>query len=205
MPRNTYKTRLNVLALEELADNLQDLIDEINNGVEYSTKELAQESLRYMKKQFYENGLGSHTGVLDLKSYNWRYKKGFVISLNEGRKLENSPINEKTLVVFNEFGTGMRGEGSGELADIYGHQYNIDTIKKGRIPRGARKMWGSEYCESVTTPDTWWYFKNGKWWWSRGAEGKNMFADLVDNLNELAPQKYKILISDLTGKYGRKK
>ena len=179
--------------LEEITNNLQNLINEINNGVEETTKELGKESLRYMKKQYIENGLSKHTGNLTLHAYNTRYKKGFVIS-----------PGDDIVAIFNEFGTGIRGENSGDLADIYGYKYNVSSRKKGTIPKGAKKMWGEEYCESVTTPDTWWYFKNGKWWWSRGAEGKNMFAELAYELNDLAPRKYSALISGLTAKYGRK-
>lgn len=191
--------------LEELSDNLQNLIEEINNGVEHTTKELGQESLRYMKKQFAENELGSHTGILQLHADNGRYKNGFVISLADGNQIENTKINEKTLVVYNEFGIGMVGEGSGELADLYNYQYNISSRKKGYIPPAAKRSYGEDFCEAVTDDDTWWYFKDGRWWWSRGYEGKNMFASLADELNNLAPQQYKGLIDGLVAKYGRKK
>lgn len=176
-----------------MSNNLQNLIEEINSGVENTTKELGKESLRYMKKQYIENNMSRHTGNLTLHAYNGRYKNGFVIS-----------PGDDIVAIFNEFGTGIIGEGSGDLADIYGYKYNLASRKKGVIPRGAKKMWGEEYCESVTTPDTWWYFKNGKWWWTRGMYGKNMFASLADELNELAPPQYNALISGLTSKYGRK-
>ena len=181
--------------IQELTDNLQSLIEEINNGVEHTTKELGEESLRFMKKQYATYNLRRHTGNLTLHAYNTRYKKGFVIS----------PGNDM-IAVFNEFGIGIRGAGTGDLADIYGYEYNVPSPDKGTIPDGAINMWGEEYCQSVTDDDTWWYFDRDskKWIWSRGYEGKNLFSSLADELNDLAPLEYKTLIDGLVADYGRK-
>ena len=66
--------------------------------------------------------------------------------------------------------------------------------------------------EAETTPNSWWYFKNGTWRHLNskkepfeGMKGKFMYSSLVDILKEVAPDKYKTTISQTIGNYGGKK
>lgn len=183
--------------MTELSEELQGLIDKLNEGLEQTTKELGRKSLDYMKREYMENNMGSHTSNLNLHAYKRRYKNGFIIS-----------SGDDIVAVFNEFGTGIVGEGTGILADTTGYQYNVSSPYKGVIPEGAIAELGREYCESVNTPNTWWYWQpraKQHWKHTEGMKGKNMFYGLVDELQELAPREFKIKVGQIIGNYGGKK
>lgn len=170
------------------------MVEVLNNSVNKTTKELGQRSLDYMKKQYDSNKMQGHIANINLKAYKKRYKNGFVISSGNDE-----------VAVYNEFGTGLIGAAnSNPLADEAGYDYDIDSPHKGKIPKGAIKEYGREYCERVTTEHTWWYHKNGKWWHTEGMKGKNMYASLVDELRENAIKDYKTSISQTIGNYGGK-
>jgi hypothetical protein len=138
----------------------------------------------------YENNLNKHLNNLNLKGYKRRYKSGFVISSGNDE-----------VVVYNEFGTGIAGVETNELADEAGYQYNIPTPKKGKIPKGAIKEYGLPYCKDNTTKNTWWYWKKGHWHHTTGMAGKNMFSSLVDELRKNAAKKYKTDIKQAIDNY----
>lgn len=165
---------------------------DIDSGVEKSTKELGEESLKYMKKQYTEsdNNLGGHIGNINLKSYRYRYKKGFVLSSGDDE-----------VAVYNEFGTGIVGKGTNSLAKKAGYNYNVPSPHKGEIPAGAIKEYGRKFCEEVTTKDTWWYHKNNKWWYTKGMRGKNMYSSLVEELNKNVKNRFNATISQIIGNY----
>lgn len=169
------------------------MAEALNKSVETSTKELGQKSLEYMAKQYSKNRMEGHIGNINLKAYKERYKHGFVISSGNDE-----------VAVYNEFGTGIVGEGTGRLADETGYEYNVQSPHKGVIPEGARRQYKEEYLEAVNTPNTWWYFKNGKWWHTEGMKGKNMYASLVDNLRDNVSDEYKKAVSQTIGNYGGK-
>lgn len=205
---------LSETSLENLEKELEDLIDKLNNNVAKSTKELGKKSLEYMKKQYYEklesnrdgyeNRLGEHIANLNLKPYKNSYEKGFVLSSG----------NDET-VVYNEFGTGIVGEGTSRLANDAGYEYNVSSIYKGKVPDGAIAEYMETYqvsknkaraaLQEITTENTWWYWKKGKWHHTEGMSGKNMYADLVDELRENAKAYYQTTINQTIGNYGGKK
>lgn len=178
--------------MKKLQKELSDLIEALDKSVDKSTKEIGKKSLEYMRKQYLDKNMSSHIGYINLKAYEKDYKKGFIIS-----------SGDDIVAVFNEFGTGIT-KTTNSLAKEAGYQYNVSNPKKGVIPDGAIQMYGREYCEKVNTPDTWWYFKEGKWWWSRGAKAKNMYSSLVDELNKNAVSEFKANISQTIGSYGGK-
>ena len=169
------------------------MVEALNKGINKTTKELGQKSLEYMQKQYANNKMGGHTGNINLKAYNKRYKNGFVISSGNDE-----------VAVYNEFGTGIVGAGTNPLADEAGYEYNVSSPHKGEIPAGAIKQYGREACELVTDPNGWWYYKNGKWWYTEGMKGKNMYASLVDELRDNAIKDYKTSVSQTIGSYGGK-
>ena len=169
------------------------MVEALNKGINKTTKELGQKSLEYMQKQYANNKMGGHTGNINLKAYNKRYKNGFIISSGNDE-----------VAVYNEFGTGIVGAGTNPLADEAGYEYNVPSVHKGVIPVAAMLMYGEDYCESVNTPNTWWYFKNGKWWYTEGMKGKNMYASLVDELRDNAIKDFKASVSQTIGSYGGK-
>ena len=177
------------MSLDKLKRELENLAKELDNSVDISTKDLGKKSLKYMKQQYNDKNMKSHKGNINLHAYNKRYKKGFVIS-----------SGDDIVAVFNEFGTGIT-KTTNSLAKEAGYQYNMSSPKKGVIPDGAIQMYGREYCERVNTPNTWWYFKNGKWWWSIGAKAKNMYSSLVEELRANAGNHYRTSISQTIGKY----
>ncbi len=182
---------LSQTSLAELKQDLQDLIDNLNTGVEQTTKELGEKSLEYMQKQYSENNLEGHIGNINLHAYNKRYQNGFKIS-----------SGDDIVAVFNEFGTGLRGAYTKtDLAAATGYEYNVPSPSKGKIPEGAIAQWGKDFCEVVTTPYTWWYWKNGTWRWTDGMGGKNMYGSLVEELRELAPRQYNTKVSQVIGNY----
>ena len=178
--------------MKKLQKELNDLIEALDKSVETSTKELGKKSLEYMQKQYLSNKLEGHVGNIKLRAYKKYYKKGFVIS-----------SGNDIVAVFNEFGTGIT-KVQNPLARDAGYEYNAQSPFKGVVPEGAILQYGKEYCDRVTTPDTWWYFKEGKWWWNRGAKAKNMYSSLVDELNKNAVSKFKANISQTIGSYGGK-
>lgn len=180
--------------MDDLKKELADLAEALNKGVSKTTEELGQRSLDYMKKQYSQNNMQGHIGNINLKAKNKRYKYGFVISSGNDE-----------IAVYNEFGTGIVGAGTNPLADETGYEYNVSSPHKGKIPKGAIKQYGREYCELVTDPNGWWYFKNGKWWYTEGMKGKNMYASLVDELRDNAIKDYKASIKQVIGNYGGKK
>ena len=171
------------------------MVKALNDGIDTSTKKLGKKSLEYMKKQYSENNLKDHIGNLNLKAYKDRYEKGFVLSSGDDE-----------VAVYNEFGTGIVGSGnSNPLASDVGYTYNVNSPHKGVIPEGAYYQYPIQYLEAVNTPDTWWYFKNGKWWHTEGMKGKNMYSSLVEELQEVAVNEFETTISQTIGNYGGKK
>lgn len=171
------------------------MVKALNDGVDTSTKKLGKKSLEYMKKQYSENNLKDHIGNLNLKAYKDRYEKGFILSSGNDE-----------IAVYNEFGTGIVGSGnSNPLASDVGYEYNVNSPHKGVIPEGAYYQYPIQYLEAVNTPDTWWYFKNGKWWHTEGMKGKNMYSSLVEELQEVAVNEFETTISQTIGNYGGKK
>lgn len=168
------------------------MAETLDKKVFTSTRELGEKSLEYMQKQYSKNNMSSHIGNIKLKSYKKGYKYGFIVSSGDDE-----------VAVYNEFGTGVVGKNSNPLAKSAGYQYNIG-IYKGIPPEGAKKEYGEKYCDEVTTPDTWWYHKNGKWWYTRGMVGKNMYSSLVEELRDSAKQYYKTSISQTIGNYNKK-
>lgn len=180
--------------MEDLEKELDNLVIEINKGVENSTKKLGQKSLDYMKKQYAENNLKSHTGNIKLTAYKKRYTNGFVISSGNDE-----------VAIYNEFGTGIVGaSNSNPLAGEVGYDYNRQSPHKGVIPEGARYQYTKQYLDAVNTPNTWWYFKNGKWWHTEGMKAKRMYASLVDELKDVYVNDLKTSVSEVIGSYGGK-
>lgn len=193
MPKAKLTAKLSQTSLNKLEKDLQSLAEALNKSTEETTKELGEKSLEFMTKQYSKNKMGGHIGNLNLKAYKRRYKNGFIISSGDDE-----------VAVYNEFGTGIVGENSNPLADEVGYEYNVPSVHKGVIPEGAIAEYGAEEAEKVTTPDTWWYYKNNKWWYTKGMKGKNMFSSLVDELRDSAIKEYKVGISKVIGKYGGK-
>jgi hypothetical protein len=188
------KATLSEASLDQLKKELKDLAETLNKDVDKSTKELGKKSLEYMQKQYSQKGMENHIANINLKPYKNNYKKGFIISSGNDE-----------VAVYNEFGTGIVGsENPNTLANKAGYKYNLNSPHKGVIPEGAKHSYTQEYLEAVTTPDTWWYFKNGKWWHTKGMKAKNMYSSLVDELNENAVRDLKASISQSIGSYGGK-
>lgn len=181
--------------MEEIEKELKNLVENLNKEIDETTKELGKESLRYMKKQYSSNNLEGHIGNLELNAYNKRYKKGFILSSGNDE-----------VAIYNEFGTGIVGEENpNPMAGSVGYKYNVNSPHKGVIPEAAYSQYPIEYLEAVNTPNTWWYFKNGKWWHTEGMKAKNMYSSLVDILKEVSTEKYKTVVSQVIGNYGGKK
>lgn len=145
-------------------------------GLTKSTQKLGNKSLQFLRKKFDENNLSNHKDNLVLMSSGDRYKAGFTIT-----------TSGDDVILFNEFGTGVVGQGTSPLADLYGYQYNVGPMI-GKVPENAVKSYAKQWdvdeetareeLEAITTPNTWWYFKNNKWRHTEGMRAKNMFADL---------------------------
>lgn len=172
------------------------MVTSLNKGIETSTKELGKKSLDYMKKQYMENNLSSHTGNITLTPYKNRYKNGFIISSGDDE-----------VAVYNEFGTGIVGVGTNPLATDTGYEYNVTSPYKGYIPEGAIAQYGLENCKKWTTPNTWWYLKNGKWHHTEGMKdgGKKMYYGLVEEIKDVYVNDLKVAVSKTIGNYGGKK
>ena len=179
--------------MKDLKKELDNLVKEIDNGVEKSTKELGKKSLEYMRKQYSKNNLSSHIGNITLTPYKKDFKKGFILSSGDDE-----------IAVYNEFGTGIVGaENPNPLASEAKkpYKYNAPSLYKGKIPDMAYYQYTKQYLEAVNTPNTWWYFKNGKWWHTEGMKGKQMYSSLVDELRKNAPKEFKTSIGQVIGNY----
>ena len=186
--------------MKQLQKELEDLAEVLSKTVEATTKDLGKKSLDYMAKQYSKNNMSGHIGNINLKAYNKKYKYGFVISSGNDE-----------VAVYNEFGTGVVGEGTNPLADETGYQYNLSTPYKGMYTDEMIKQYVAthpdkteEQVRAEQTPDTWWYWKNGTWRYTEGMKGKNMYASLVDELRDNVSSEYKTKISQTIGSYGGK-
>ena len=193
MAKAKLKATLSETSLDQLKKELESLAKELDKSVEKSTKELGEKSLEYMQKQYSENNLDGHIKNLNLKAYKSEYKKGFILS-----------SGNDIVAVFNEYGTGLAKGTTNTLASWSNYEYNVPSVHKGVVPVAAMLMYGEDYCSRVNTPDTWWYFKDGKWWHSKGAAAKNMYSSLVDKLNEVTRAEMVASLSQTIGKYGGK-
>lgn len=145
-------------------------------GMKATSQKLGNKSIEFLKAKFDENNLSNHKQNLILRSFGDRYRAGFIIY-----------TNADDVIMFNEFGTGIVGKGTGVLAEKYDYKYNIGP-KIGIVPEATINwycaVYGYDYesakemLEAETTPNTWWYFKDKKWHRTEGMKGKNMFADL---------------------------
>ena len=180
------------MSLEQLEKELRNLAKTIGNNVDNTTKELGKKSLEYIQKQYSDKGLSSHIGNVELKPfYKDKYKSGFIISSGDDE-----------IAVYNEFGTGIVGrENSNPLAGKAGYEYNVNSPHKGVIPEMAQYSYTQEYLEAVNTPNTWWYFKNGKWWHTEGMKAKNMYSSLVEELKQNVSKEYKVAINQAINNY----
>ena len=140
-----------------------------------------------MQKQYSENNLSGHISNIELRPYD----NGFVISSGNDE-----------IAIYNEFGTGIVGMAqSNPLASDAKYEYNVNSPHKGVIPEAAYYTYTREYLEAVNTPDTWWYFKNGKWWHTEGMKAKNMYSSLVEELRDNAKEQYRTKIKQKIGDY----
>ena len=159
-------------------------------GWRKTTQKLGNKSVEFLRAKFDENNMSNHKDNIKLMSSGDRYKMGFTIT-----------TGGDDIILFNEFGTGVVGQGTSPLADLYGWQYNVGPMI-GKVPDGAvssyAKKWGvdeetaREELEAITTPNTWWYYKNKRWWHTEGMRAKNMFADLEYELMTAGYKDYAI-------------
>lgn len=162
-----------------------------------TSQKLGNKSLAFLEEKFDENKMSNHKSSLVLRSLGDRYRSGFAIY-----------TSGDDVITFNEFGTGIVGEGTSVLAGEYGYQYNVGP-KIGEVPEAAvswySKVYGydmesaREMLEEETTPDTWWYFKNKKWHRTEGMKAKNMFADLEMELIKNGYKAYLFTIGKIFG------
>ena len=179
--------------MEELQKELKNLEEAIDENIEATIQKLGEKSLEYIREQYSNKNLSKHISNTELNPYQESYKNGFIVSSGDDE-----------IAVYNEYGTGIVGEGNpNPLASDSGYQYNIG-LTRGKIPDGAKKEYGEKFCEEVTTPDTWWYHKNNKWWYTKGMEGKGMYSSLVEKLNSTAVKEMKAAISQTIGDYNKK-
>lgn len=195
--------------MEKLQKELESLAEILSKDVTLTTKELGKKSLDYMKKEYALNKLNSHKGNIKLSAYKKRYKNGFIISSGNDE-----------IAVYNEFGTGIVGEGTNPLASNANYEYNVESPYKGVVPEGAimeyierekvDRSYATAALEKVTTSNTWWYWsKFGQplkhWRHTEGMKGKNMYSSLVDELKKNAARELNVKISQTIGNYGGKK
>lgn len=149
-----------------------------------------------MKEQYSKagNNMEAHIANIELKPSDNDYKKGFIIS-----------SGNDDIAVYNEFGTGIVGkENPNPLAGKSNYEYNVPSPHKGEPPEMVKYSYTQEYLDAVNTPNTWWYFKNGKWWHTEGMKGKQMYSSLVDELRENAPKEFAVYINQTLGNNGGK-
>lgn len=191
MAKAILKANLSETSLENLAKELTDLAKTLDKEIVKSTKELGEKSLEYMQKQYSENNLGNHISNINVKPYKKDYLSGFIISSGNDE-----------VAVYKEFGTGIVGsENPNPLAGEASYEYNMSSPHKGVIPEAAYHSYTREYLEAVNTPNTWWYYKNGKWWHTEGMKASNMYSSLVDELRKNTGIMLDTKISQVIGKY----
>lgn len=192
MAKRTYKVSLSKASLKAIDEELKNLEKTLDKEIIASIKKMGKESLEYMQKQYQKskNNMSNHIGNINLKPYNGNYRNGFVIS-----------SGNDIVAVFNEYGTGIVGAGTSKLANETGYDYNLPSPYKGVIPEGAKYQYTKQYLETVNTPNTWWYFKNGRWWHTEGMKGKNMYSKLRDKLKKEAIKDFETKVSQVIGNY----
>ena len=184
--------------------NLKDLASALDKSVDKTTKELGQKSLEYMQKQYTENNLSGHIRNIKLRSIRHRYKHGFTVS-----------AGDDYVAIFNEFGTGIVGDGTSVLADSFHYKYNVPSPVKGKVPKGAIVWYAKTHgitqkearaeLKKITTSNTWWYWKNAKngypagWRHTEGMPAKNMYASLLAELLDNAKDTYSAGIGEALG------
>ena len=191
MSKKTIQFSLSETKINNLKKELEGLIDSLNEGLDETTQKLGKKSLDYIKEQYSANNLGGHISNLSLTPYNGKFKYGFILSSGQ------DPI-----AIYKEFGTGIVGaENSNPLASKAHYEYNVPSIYKGWAPPGAKKQFGEANCEEWTTPNTWWYFKNGSWHHTEGMKASNMYSSLEEELRTHLKETYKTSIEQSLKKY----
>ena len=191
MSKKTIKISLSEAKIEFLKKELEGLIGCLNEGIDETTQKLGKRSLDYIKEQYAANKLSGHIENLKLTPYKGKYKYGFILSSGQ------DPV-----AIYKEFGTGIVGaENSNPLASTKNYEYNVPSPSKGYIPPGAKKQYGEKNCEEWNTPNTWWYWKNGKWHHTEGMKASNMYSSLEEELRTHLKETYQTSIEQNLKKY----
>lgn len=125
-----------------------------------ATIDLMNATLQALKDVFNENNLSNYIDTLQSEITDGGL--GFRIWCNDW------------IVIFNEYGTGIKGEGTHPNPD--GYQYNIKTEYKDEFGRWVYKD------------------KNGEFHTTAGMPAKHMFYDVEQMLKELAVDFYNVAV-----------
>ena len=153
-------------SIQQAIQRLQKIENKIVGNVELATKDLMKATLQMLEDIFVENNLGNH--IDSLKSELIENGTGFRIWCNDW------------IVIFNEYGTGVRGEGTHPNPN--GYKYNQHKR--------------TETEEKLHIPENYWlYYKDGNFYITNGMEAKRMFYDTEQALKEVAKEFYNVAIN----------
>ncbi len=148
-------------SIQNAIKELQKKENRIQENLILATQNLLEATLQALKDVFSDNNLSNHISSLNSEITNDGL--GFRIWTNDW------------IVIFNEYGTGIKGTGTHPNPN--GYQYNIKTEYKDELGRWVYK---DKYGEFHTTS---------------GMPAKYMFYDVEQMLKELAKDFYNVAIS----------
>lgn len=157
----TLTTTLSTKSIQETIKKLQRIENRTEENMILATKGLMEVTYETLVKIFKEKNLSNHIDSIYKELTNKGL--GFRIWTNDW------------IVIFNEYGTGIKGEGTHPNPN--GYQYNIKTEYKDELGRWVYK---DKYGEFHTTS---------------GMPAKHMFYDVEQMLKELAKDFYNVAVS----------
>lgn len=197
-------------SLKGLEKDLTKLQKDLDKQIIKTIKQIGKTNYKELKIKYNMENLQKHTSNIELIAYKGDFKNGFILSSGDDE-----------IAVYNEFGTGIVGEGTNKMAASAGYKYNVPSLEKGAVPEGAiyqylsKNLTGKstddymnayeatkDYLESITTTDTWWFFKPGYGWChTEGMKGKNIYSTQLEKIKKAAPQDFETSIGQCIGNY----
>lgn len=157
----TLTTTLSTKSIQETIKKLQKIENRTEKNMILATKDLMEATYETLVKTFKENNLSGHVNSIHKELTNKGL--GFRIWTNDW------------IVIFNEYGTGIKGQGTHPEPK---YQYNIDTEFKDEFGRWV--YYNDDTNSFVTTS---------------GMPAKHMFYDVQETLNKYAKEFYSTAIS----------
>lgn len=152
-------------SIQEVIQRLQRIENRTQENFMLATKDLMEATYQALVDVFNSNNLSNHINSINRELTNDGL--GFRIWTNDW------------IVIFNEFGTGISGQGTYPSSTCYSYNSHKPTEKE---------------IELNIPENHWIYYKDGKFYITSGMPAKHMFYDVERLLNEYVKEFYQSAI-----------